>query len=111
MVELDIELRSQYGCLDGDQDNVQSTNRGDGRDFQSTRIDSVRIDNIARSITLTGAGVSRGLPVTFVFVAIETGPTTPGLGQLHLQRRLFQRWHSDQRQHTATLGNPRLLET
>jgi hypothetical protein len=66
------------GCLDGDQDNVQSTNRGDGRDFQSTRIDGVRIDNTTHSITITGAGVSRGLSVTFVFVAIETGPTTPG---------------------------------
>ena len=68
------------GCQDGDQDNVQSTDRGDGRDFQSTRIDTVRIDSVgsANMITITGVGVSGGSPVSFVFTAIETGPTTPG---------------------------------
>jgi len=29
-------------------------------------------------ITITGVGVSGGSPVSFVFTAIETGPTTPG---------------------------------
>jgi hypothetical protein len=68
------------GCQDGDQDSVQSTNRGDGRDFQSTRIDTVRIDSLGglNMITITGVGVSGGLPVSFIFEAIETGPTTPG---------------------------------
>lgn len=68
------------GCQDGDQDNVQSTDRGDGRDFQSTRIDTVRVDSVgnANMITITGAGVSGGVPVSFVFVAVETSPTTPG---------------------------------
>lgn len=68
----------QDGCMDGDQDNVQSSNRGDGRDFQSTHIDNVRTDNTAHTMTITGTGVSRGAPVSFVFVALETGPTTPG---------------------------------
>jgi hypothetical protein len=66
------------GCIDGDQDNVQSTNRGDGRDFHSTQINSVSIDNIAHTITILGTGVSGGLPVTFVFTALETSPLTPG---------------------------------
>jgi hypothetical protein len=68
------------GCKDGDQDNVQSTNRGDGRDFQSTRIDTVRIDSVGNvnMITITGVGTSGGLAVSFVFMVIETGATTPG---------------------------------
>jgi hypothetical protein len=68
------------GCKDGDQDNVQSTNRGDGRDFQSTRIDTVRTDSVGNvnMITITGVGTSSGLAVSFVFMAIETGATTPG---------------------------------
>lgn len=57
---------------------MQSTNRGDGRDFKSTRIDSAKFDNAAHTITISGAGLSGGLPVTFVFVALETGLTTPG---------------------------------
>jgi hypothetical protein len=66
------------GCKDGDQDGVRSTNRGDGKDFQSTQINSTTFDSAAHSITVTGLGLSGGLPVSFVFVAIETGPTTPG---------------------------------
>jgi parallel beta helix pectate lyase-like protein/uncharacterized protein DUF1565 len=66
------------GCKDGDQDGVHSTNRGDGKDFQSTQINSTKFDSVAHSITVTGLGISGGLPVSFVFVAIETGPTTPG---------------------------------
>ena len=66
------------GCLDGDQDNVQSTNRGDGRDFHSTQITSVSIDNVAHTITIAGVGVSGGVAVTFVFTALETSQLTPG---------------------------------
>ena len=66
------------GCMDGDQDSVQSTNRGDGKDLQSTRIDSAKFDSVAHTITVSGAGLSGGLPVSFVFVAVETGLTTPG---------------------------------
>jgi hypothetical protein len=66
------------GCKDGDMDNVQSTNRGDGRDFQSTQIDSIQFNNLGNIVTITGVGTSNGLPMAFVFVALETGPTTPG---------------------------------
>jgi hypothetical protein len=66
------------GCQDGDHNNVQSSNRGDGQDFSSTRLDSVQTDSAAHTITISGVGVSGGLPVSFVFVALESGPTTPG---------------------------------
>ena len=38
----------------------------------------VKYDSSANTLTVTGTGVSGGLPVSFVFVALETGPTTPG---------------------------------
>jgi len=66
------------GCMDGDQNQVSSTNRGDGRDFQSTQITTSTFDATANTVTITGVGTSNGIPVTFVFVALETGPTTPG---------------------------------
>lgn len=66
------------GCMDGDQNQVSSTNRGDGKDFQSTQIDTTTFDPVANKLTITGIGVSGGVPVTFVFIALETGPTTPG---------------------------------
>jgi len=66
------------GCKDGDADSVQSGNRGDGKSFQSTRIDSVKYDAVANTFTVSGAGLVSGVPMTFVFVELESGPTTPG---------------------------------
>jgi hypothetical protein len=66
------------GCLDGDNDSVDSTNRGDGRDYHSTQVDSIQYNNLGNIVTITGVGTSNGIPVTFIFVALETGPTTPG---------------------------------
>ncbi len=66
------------GCLDGDNDNVQSTNHGDGHDFQSTQVDSIQYSDLGNTVTITGLGTKNGIPVAFVFVALETGPTTPG---------------------------------
>ena len=66
------------GCADGDHNNVQSTNRGDGKDFSSTRLDSVQTNSAAHMITVSGVGISAGAPISFVFVAVESGPTTPG---------------------------------
>jgi hypothetical protein len=66
------------GCKDGDNNSVQSTNRGDGRDFQSTQVDSIQYNDLGNTVTITGVGTSNGRPVAFVFVALETGPTTPG---------------------------------
>jgi hypothetical protein len=66
------------GCKDGDRDQVSSAERGDGRDFQSTEITSSAFDATSNTLTITGVGTSNGVPVNFVFVAVETGPTTPG---------------------------------
>jgi hypothetical protein len=66
------------GCIDGDRDQVSSTNCGDGRDFQSTQITTTTFDAVAHTVTITGLGTHGGVTVTFVFVAVETGPTTPG---------------------------------
>jgi len=66
------------GCKDGDQNEVSSTDRGDGKDFHSTQLNTVQYDAVANMITITGVGVSAGRTVTFVFTALETGPTTPG---------------------------------
>ena len=71
-------------CEDGDQDEVSSEDRGDGQDFQSTWIQSVQLeksvqlDEVTRTVTVIGLGISGGLPVSFTYVAIEPGLTTPG---------------------------------
>jgi hypothetical protein len=66
------------GCLDGDQDRVDSQNRGDGKDFHSTRIDSIALDSAGHTLTIQGVGTSGGAAVAFVLVAIETTSLTPG---------------------------------
>jgi hypothetical protein len=73
----DVRLDSD-GCLDGDQDTVDSNNRGDGKDFHSTRIDSISLDSLGTTETIRGAGSSGGVPVTFVLVAVESSSLTPG---------------------------------
>jgi hypothetical protein len=67
------------GCVDGDRDRVDSSNRGDGKDFHSTEIDSAQYDDTAHTMTVVGLGTVNGLPVIFTFVATETAPGTPGL--------------------------------
>lgn len=57
---------------------VNSTNRGDGKDFYSTHINSVKFDTVANTVTMIGLGTSDGVPVAFTFIALATGPTTPG---------------------------------
>jgi len=65
-------------CEDGDNNNVQMSDRGDGQSFQSTSINSMNFDPLTNALTLTGLGTTNGLPVAFTLVAIETGATTPG---------------------------------
>jgi hypothetical protein len=67
------------GCIDGDRDSIDSSNRGDGKDFHSTEIDSAQYDDTAHTMTVVGLGTVNGLPVIFTFVATETGTGTPGL--------------------------------
>jgi parallel beta-helix repeat protein len=66
------------GCMDGDQNQASSTNVGDGKTFQSTSISTTSLNTLAHTVTITGLGTHGGVPVAFTFIALETGPTTPG---------------------------------
>ena len=65
-------------CEDGDPDQVSSTDRGDGKGFQSTWIQSTQLDRITRTVTIIGLGTIGLLPVSFTYIAVEPGLTTPG---------------------------------
>jgi len=65
-------------CEDGQTDHVDSSNRGDGKDFHSTQIQSTTFDSGANTVTITGTGTSAGQPVTFTLVALETANGSPG---------------------------------
>jgi hypothetical protein len=66
------------GCRDGDEDHVDSDNRGDGKDFHSTSIDSMSLNSLGDTLTIVGSGTSAGIPVTFVLVEVESTLLTPG---------------------------------
>jgi hypothetical protein len=66
------------GCVDGDQNTVDSENRGDGQSFHSTSVDSVAFDSLTNTVTITGIGTSAGSVMAFVLVAAESTPLTPG---------------------------------
>jgi hypothetical protein len=66
------------GCIDGDQDHVDSDNRGDGKDFHSTSIDSVTLNSLGNTLTIAGSGTTAGAPVTFLLVEVASTALTPG---------------------------------
>jgi len=65
-------------CEDGTDPQVSSPDRGDGKAFQSTWIQSAQLDRITRTVTIIGLGTSGLLPVSFTYIAVEPGLTTPG---------------------------------
>jgi hypothetical protein len=83
-------------CQDNEADEVSSTDRGDGKHFHSTWIQSgqvdksVQIGQVTRTVTIIGlgtidepsttggTGITSGLPVSFTYIAVETAPTSPG---------------------------------
>jgi hypothetical protein len=65
-------------CEDGIPNEVSSKDRGDGKNFQSTSIQSSQLDKLTRTVTIVGLGTSGGLPVSYTYVAVEPGPMTPG---------------------------------
>jgi hypothetical protein len=75
--DADFKFNSD-GCLDGSPDGVSSQDRGDGKDFQSTRIDSITVDDLASTLTVQGVGTSAGVPVAFVMVAVASTAVNPG---------------------------------
>jgi hypothetical protein len=73
----DFEADSD-GCIDGDEDQVDSGNRGDGKDFHSTSIDSMTLNSLGDTLTIAGSGTSAGAPVTFLLVEVASTALTPG---------------------------------
>lgn len=60
-------------CEDGDANQVRASDPGAGEDFKSTQVQSVQYDDVARSITLFGVGLSNGKVVNFQMVAVNNG--------------------------------------
>jgi hypothetical protein len=77
-------VSDEDGCIDGDQDGEQIKDPGAGEDFHSTQIRSVQFDDSLRTATITGDGVSNGLPVLFVIVEQAATATTPALYSIEL---------------------------
>jgi streptogramin lyase len=63
------------GCEDNDARRVTMQDPDTGTNFQSTRVDSASFDATAHALTITGAGLDNGVPVTFTAVAVDLGST------------------------------------
>ncbi len=72
------------GCKDGDVNGEQFKDPGSNEDFQSTELRSVQHDNVARTMTVSGVGLSNGLPVTYVIVEQAATALTPALYTIQL---------------------------
>ena len=72
------------GCMDGDQDGEQLTDSGGNEDFRSTEVRSVQHDDPAGTMTISGVGISNGLPVTFLSVKQAATLLTPALYTIQL---------------------------
>jgi hypothetical protein len=72
------------GCIDGDQDGEQFKDSGSSEDFHSTEVRSVQHDNAAGTMTISGVGLSNGLPVTFLIVEQAATALTPALYTIQL---------------------------
>jgi hypothetical protein len=57
---------------------------GAGEDFHSTQDQSVKFDDSAGTVTLTGVGISNGLPVTFLIVEQAATAVTPAVYSIQL---------------------------
>jgi len=71
-------------CDDGAPESVSEQDPGRGTDFHSTQVQSVAFDDVAHSVTVTGLGTNKGLPVTFVMVAVDSSLVPGGLYSLVL---------------------------
>jgi hypothetical protein len=72
------------GCIDGDQDGEQFKDTAGNEDFQSKEVRSVQHDNAAGTMTISGVGISNGLPVTFLIVEQAATALTPALYTIQL---------------------------
>jgi hypothetical protein len=72
------------GCIDGDLDGEQFKDAGANEDFRSTEVRSVQHDNTAGTMSISGVGISSGLPVTFLIVEQAATLLTPALYTIQL---------------------------
>ena len=68
---------------DGDGESVDEQDPGSATDFRSTSITAAIFDDIARTLTITGAGTNAGRLVGFTMVGIDNG-ALPGVFSLAL---------------------------
>ena len=80
--EKDQEEQGEVG--DDDQQHVDTHDNRDGSDFHSSKIDSLQLSQGGKKMTVLGAGTHSGVPVTFVMVAVDNGPSLPGFFSLQL---------------------------
>jgi hypothetical protein len=71
-------------CEDGLPDGEQMKDPGSGEDFHSTQIQSVRFDDSIGTVTISGLGVSNGLPVTFLIVEQAATPISQAFYSISL---------------------------
>src|SRR5438132_5081388 len=68
---------------DGDTESVDEQDPASATDFRSTSITAAIFDDIARTLTITGAGTNAGRLVGFTMVGIDNG-ALPGVFSLAL---------------------------
>jgi hypothetical protein len=68
---------------DGDAESVDEQDPASATDFHSTSITAAIFDDIARTVTIIGAGTNSGRPVSFTMLGIDNG-TLPGVFSLAL---------------------------
>jgi hypothetical protein len=71
-------------CEDHDVDTEQMKDPSSGEDFHSTQIQSKRFDDSIGTATITGLGISNGLPVAFLIVEQGATATTPAFYSINL---------------------------
>jgi len=71
---------------DSQNESVQAENDGSGPHFQSTSVTSATytVADQNQAVTMIGAGVHNGLPVSFTMLAVNYGDVAPGVFQITL---------------------------
>jgi hypothetical protein len=70
------------GCHEADGEQMKDP--GNGEDFHSTQVQSVQFDDSQSLVTISGLGVSNGLPVTFLIVEQAATATAPAFYSIYL---------------------------
>jgi hypothetical protein len=71
-------------CEDHDQNGEQFKDPGNSEDFHSTQVQSVRFDDSLGLVSISGLGISNGVPVTFLIVEQAATATAPAFYSIYL---------------------------